>query len=169
VPRACLEGSSGVLLLDFEGSAVRIVKIRGEPWWVALDVCRALGISNNSDAVSRLDPDEKDEVGITDPIGRKQMTTVVDESGVYELIFASRKPEARRFKKWVKREVLPSIRRTGTYSLHSSSRVAKQAKRLRADHETAKIRCDQIDINKASNARLAARALLARRSARPRS
>ena len=88
-----------------------------EIWWVAKDVCKFLSIRNHKDAVSRLDEDEKDEVGITDPIGRVQKTLVVNESGLYHLIFMSRKPAAKKFRKWVTSEVLPSIRKYGYYSL----------------------------------------------------
>lgn len=76
-----------------------------------------LGIANHKDAVSRLDDDERDGVGITDPIGRLQTVTVVSESGLYSLIFQSRKPEARKFRKWVTSEVLPSIRKKGFYGI----------------------------------------------------
>ena len=91
--------------------------MNGEPYFVAKDVCEALAISNNRDAVSRLDDDEKCAVGIPDAIGREQMMTAVSEGGLYELIFQSRKPEAKAFKKWVKTEVLPSIRKTGSYTM----------------------------------------------------
>lgn len=95
---------------------VRVQLIHGEPWFVAADVCRILGISNNRDAVSRLDEDERmDGVGITDTVGRKNYVTIVSESGLYSLIFQSRKPEARKFRKWVTGEVLPSIRKNGYY------------------------------------------------------
>ena len=89
----------------------------GEIWFVAKDVCKVLSIKNHKDAVSRLDDDEKDEVGITDPIGRTQKTLIVNESGLYSLVFMSRKPEAKKFRKWVTSEVLPSIRKNGYYVL----------------------------------------------------
>lgn len=91
--------------------------INNNPWFVAKDVCQILGIANHKDAVSRLDDDERDGVGITDPIGRQQTVTTVSESGLYALIFQSRKPEARKFRKWVTSEVLPSIRKTGMYAV----------------------------------------------------
>lgn len=93
----------------------RIIDRDGEPWFVLADVCRELGISNVGDAASRLDADEKDDIGIADAIGRKQKTVIVNESGLYSLILTSRKPAAKRFKKWVTKEVLPSIRKTGGY------------------------------------------------------
>jgi prophage antirepressor-like protein len=103
-------------VFDFRGQEVRTINQNDEPWFVAKDVCEILEIKNNRDAVGRLDSDEKDTVGSTDTMGRRQVLSVVNESGLYELIFSSRKPEAKHFKKWVKQEVLPSIRKTGQYS-----------------------------------------------------
>jgi prophage antirepressor-like protein len=103
-------------VFDFRGQGVRTINQNDEPWFVAKDVCEILEIKNNRDAVGRLDSDEKDAVGLTDTMGRRQVLSIVNESGLYELIFASRKPEAKLFKKWVKQEVLPSIRKTGQYS-----------------------------------------------------
>lgn len=101
---------------------VRVQLIQGEPWFVAADACRILGISNNRDAVSRLDDDERmDGVGITDTMGRRNYVTMVSESGLYSMIFQSRKPEARKFRKWVTSEVLPSIRKKGYYGTKKST------------------------------------------------
>jgi Prophage antirepressor len=104
-----------VIPFDFDSNAVRVVMQDGMPWFVAKDVCDVLEISNHNDAVSRLDEDERDGVGITDPIGRAQTATAVSESGLYSLIFRSRKPEAKRFRRWVTGEVLPSLRKHGRY------------------------------------------------------
>lgn len=102
---------------QFEDHRVRVL-VRDElPWWVALDVCGVLEIVNPRHATSRLDDDEKDDVVINDAIGRPQMTKVINESGLYSLILTSTKPEARRFKKWVTSELLPTLRRTGHYVL----------------------------------------------------
>lgn len=87
----------------------------GEPWFVLNEVCTKLEIANPSDAASRLDDDEKDTISITDSIGRSRKTTIINESGLYSIILRSVKPEAKRFKKWVTSEVLPSIRKTGGY------------------------------------------------------
>lgn len=105
-----------VLDFNYEGRHVRTVVVDDEPWWVAKDVCEVLEITNHRDAVGRLDDDEKDAVGLTDAIGRTQETTVVNEPGLYTLILGSRKPEAKAFKRWITHEVLPTIRKTGTYS-----------------------------------------------------
>ena len=88
----------------------------GEPWFVAADVCRVLDIKNPSDTINkRLDSDERGIEIIYTPSGDQEML-VVNESGLYNLIFRSTKPEAKKFRKWVTEEVLPSIRKTGSYS-----------------------------------------------------
>lgn len=94
---------------------VRVEVVNNEPWFVAKDVCRELGITNDRDAVAHLDDDEKLVSAIPTP-GQRRHMNVVSESGLYHLIFQSRKPEARRFRRWVTQEVLPSIRQTGGYS-----------------------------------------------------
>jgi len=99
--------------LNFEGAAVRLVQIDGEPWFVAADVCEVLDVQNVAQAVARLDDDERYMFNI----GRQGEVHVINESGLYSLILTSRKPEAKRFKKWVTGEVLPAIRKTGSYSV----------------------------------------------------
>jgi len=94
---------------------IRTVMQSGEPWFVAVDVCRALEISNNRDALSRLDADEKD-VALTDTLGGKQELAVVNEPGLYSLVLGSRKPEAKQFKRWITHEVIPTIRKHGMYA-----------------------------------------------------
>lgn len=99
--------------VDF--GALRVVKgDGGEPWFVAKDVCRALGFSKQHDATKYLDPDEKGGTNCPTPGGIQKMVTV-SEGGLYTLIFHSRKPEAHAFKRWVTHEVLPSIRKDGGY------------------------------------------------------
>jgi prophage antirepressor-like protein len=106
-------------LFDYRSSQVRVI-MRGEtPWFVAIDVCQVLGISNHHDAISRLKPTEKDWVGISDAIGRTRPTTIIPEYALYKLAFRSNKPEAEAFTDWVASEVLPAIRKTGTYSIQS--------------------------------------------------
>lgn len=106
-----------VTALDFEGSAVRVVDRAGEPWWVGKDVCDCLGIANPRDALTRLDDDERDYVGIADAIGRDRETTVINEPGIFRLILTSRVPAAERFKRWLCHEVLPALRKTGRYEV----------------------------------------------------
>ena len=97
-----------------EFGKVRTVLINGEPWFVALDVCRALEIKNNRDALARLDDDEKG-VGLTDTLGGSQKAALINEFGLYSLIMTSRKPETKAFKRWITHEVIPSIRKYGAY------------------------------------------------------
>lgn len=85
-----------------------------EPWFAAKDVCEILGLENSSQAISRLDDDEKGVISSDTP-GGKQKLAAVNESGLYNLIFQSRKPEAKKFRKWVTSEVLPCIRKHGQY------------------------------------------------------
>lgn len=100
----------------FHGQSVRVVTDEhGEPWFVAKDVCTVLGIANTSDTVNRLDPDGVGTAEVIDSMGRPQMASTVSEPGLYELVFQSRRPEARDFRRWVTTDVLPSIRRTGQY------------------------------------------------------
>lgn len=91
---------------------VRTITREGEPWFVAADVCRALEISNNRDALSRLDDDEKG-VALTDTPGGEQELLIINEPGLYTLVLGSRKPEARAFKRWITHEVIPAIRKYG--------------------------------------------------------
>ena len=98
----------------YDGHQVRVITDdQGEPWFVAADVCAVLGIT--TEQTRRLDDDEKGLRSMQTPGGTQSMTTV-NEFGLYSLILGSRKPEARAFKRWVTHEVLPAIRRTGSYS-----------------------------------------------------
>lgn len=97
---------------------VRTITQNDEIWFVAADVCKILDIVNVSDAVSNLDEDEKTTIVITDSGSNyKHPALLVDESGLYHLIFQSRKEDAKQFRRWVTKEVLPSIRKTGSYSM----------------------------------------------------
>jgi prophage antirepressor-like protein len=98
----------------FENHAVRTVIKDGEVWFIAADVCKALEHTDTSKALSRLDEDEKGTTNIR-TLGGDQNMLIVNEFGLYGLILTSRKPEAKRFKRWVIHEVLPSIRKTGRY------------------------------------------------------
>lgn len=108
---------SAAIPYAFEGAEVRVLMRDAAPWWVLADLCRVLEIANARDAASRLDADEKDGVGIADAMGRPQTSTIVNESGMWSLVLTSRKPAARRFKKWVTGTVLPALRRDGAYAV----------------------------------------------------
>lgn len=102
---------------SFEGAAVRVVLINGEPWWIASDACAALELDGRSrDYLRALDDDEKGAHIVRTP-GGDQQTQIINESGLYSLIFKSRKQSAKRFKKWVTAEVLPNIRKHGFYAM----------------------------------------------------
>lgn len=114
-------------------SPVRIVDRQGEPWWVAKDVCGALGLEETHKAVARLDADDRIRIPVIDAKGRPQPTTIVSEAGLYALVLRSDKPEAKAFKRWITHEVLPAIRRTGRYEspgLQPSQGIRKAAKVL---------------------------------------
>ena len=104
------------LTKTFEGQNVRIVGSERNPLFVLSDVCRVLEIGNSRDVKRRL---EEDVVSIDTlhTTGGPQQVTVINEDGLYDVILDSRKPHAKRFRKWVTSEVLPSIRKTGTYSI----------------------------------------------------
>jgi len=89
----------------------------GEPWFVAADVCRVLEIGNPSQALARLDDDEKSSIRSTDvtPSGGNPNISIVNEPGLYALVLGSRKQEAKAFKRWITHEVIPTIRKHGAY------------------------------------------------------
>lgn len=97
-----------------EFGTVRTLMRNNEPFFVASDVCKALGINNSRDAVARLDEDERGVASI-DTLGGEQVMSVISESGLYSLVLGSRKPEAKSFKRWITHDVIPSIRRHGAY------------------------------------------------------
>ena len=110
-----------------ENVSVRTKVIDGEPWFVGKDVCDLLGLVNSRKSLQSLDEDEK---GVTNgyTLGGNQQVTCINESGLYHLIFISRKPEAKAIRRWVTGTVLPSIRRTGSYSV--SGERPESTKRL---------------------------------------
>lgn len=112
-----VNGQLEVFNFKQENVSIRVKSIDGEPWFVAKDVCDVLDIQNSRDTLAKvLDEDEK-SVATIYTLGGNQNMQIVSESGLYHLIFVSRKPEARKFRKWVTSEVLPSIRKTGMYAL----------------------------------------------------
>lgn len=94
-----------------EFGEIRAIEIENEPYFVAKDICEILGLSNPTMAINRLDKDEHTKLNL----GRQGETNIVNEYGLYNLILASRKKEAKEFKRWITHEVLPSIRKTGGY------------------------------------------------------
>ena len=114
-------GQAKVFTFNASNQNIRVQMKDGEPWFVAKDVCDALTLENSRKATASLDDDEKGVSPIVTPSGTQQMT-IVSESGLYNLIFQSRKAEAKAFRKWVTSEVLPSLRKTGRYELKPQKR-----------------------------------------------
>lgn len=120
---AMSETHSNLVPFQFEDKNIRVLMIDGNPWWFATDVCAVLEIGNTSDAISRLDPDERQK--ITDPDAKvsiegsriNNLVNVVNEPGLYVLILGSRKPEAKVFKRWITHDVLPTLRNQGRYEI----------------------------------------------------
>lgn len=106
---------SNIQIFNYQNNEVRTVELNGEPWFVLKDVCAVLGISHITDTAKRMDEDEVGQTEVIDSIGRSQSTYVINESGLYNVILRSDKPEAKPFRKWVTSEVLPSIRKNGGY------------------------------------------------------
>lgn len=102
---------------NFERNQVRTLLINDEPWFVGKDVAQILGYSNPRDALSKhVDNEDKNSVAIRDGNKGNPNQTVINESGVYALVFGSKLPSAKRFKHWVTSEVLPTLRKTGSYA-----------------------------------------------------
>lgn len=161
--------SGEIVPLIFETHSVRMVMLRLEPWWVAVDACRVLEIQNYSQAVrgqertrddgtiywsGGLDADEWGLHTVYTPSSEQQML-VVNLSGLLQLVLRSRKEEAKRFKRWITHEVVPTIMRTGTYSI-GCPRLRKIQRQLNCDTDTAKARLEQIEANKERHCFLAA-------------
>lgn len=134
---------------------IRTTTINGEPWFVAVDVCKALDLNNNRMAIERLDVDEKGVSSIDTP-GGKQELTIINEPGLYALVLGSRKPEAKAFKRWITHEVIPTIRKHGAYMtpetiekvLSDPDTIIKLATELKEERErtailNAKIKADK--------------------------
>lgn len=110
-------------ILNYESNIVRIVTLDNEPWWVAKDVCDVLEVTNASQAVARLDEDEVTMLNIG---GLSGDTNIINRSGLYSLILSSRKPEAKKFKRWITHDVLPSIEKNGGYIRNQENLTPEQ-------------------------------------------
>lgn len=104
---------NSIQILNFNNSEIRIIENNSGIWWVLADICKTLELSNASIVANRLD---EDEVTKLDLGGQTGITNLINESGLYNVILRSDKPQAKQFKRWVTHEVLPSIRQTGSYS-----------------------------------------------------
>ena len=112
---AITQGAPAPAVFSFDSHSVRTILVDEQPWFVAADVCSALGIANVTQALARLDDDEQALCSIEGLSRGNDQANIINESGLYSLVLGSRKPTAKRFKKWVTSEVLPAIRKTGRY------------------------------------------------------
>ncbi len=114
---------SSLIPFSFESEPVRVLERDGEPWFVLADICKVLEVGNPSQAATRLDDDEKYTLISNEGIASAQVQQliIINESGLYSLILTSRKPAAKRFKRWVTAEVIPSIRKTGSYGVSNAA------------------------------------------------
>ena len=151
------ESMQEVIPFNYDSTELRVFTLDGEPWFVAKDVCTILGVGNVGQAIIGLDDDEKSNISIND-VGQNggRAPIIISESGLYSLIMRSRKPEARKFQRWVTHEVIPSIRKRGVYATEQATEAmlanpdvmiaaltelkAERAKRaeIEALHEAAK-------------------------------
>jgi prophage antirepressor-like protein len=124
---------------------IRTVTIDGEPWFVGKDVAEVLGYSNSRDALAKRVDEEDKGVAKCDTLGGMQDLTIINESGLYSLIFSSKLPNAKKFKHWVTSEVLPSIRKTGQYQMPKFSKEIQAL--LILDERTVKMekRIDKLE------------------------
>lgn len=143
----------------YSGAEVRTVQKDGTPWFVLKDVCGVLGVGNVSDVYARLDTDEKG-VGQIDTLGGRQSMNIISESGLYNVILRSDKPEAKPFRKWVTAEVLPAIRRSGGYiaGQNDLSPAELMAKALKVAEQTLAERDARISSLQVQNAIMAPKA-----------
>ncbi len=138
---------------DFDGMQVRTVMLDGEPWWVHNDVCRCLEIVDAPQAAERLDDDERGWVHLPESAG-KQRIRVVNESGLYTLILRSKTDASKRFKRWVTHEVLPAIRKTGSYAVANVAPVEPMIPRSYS--AALRAHADEVDRRLAAEARATA-------------
>lgn len=138
--------------LGFEGSSVRMIVIKGESWWVVADLARILSYRDATHASRQLRDKNKGYTPVC-TLGGEQQMMIVNESGLYRLIMRSDSETAERFQDWVTEEVLPTIRRTGTYC-KPLTRVDREAKRLGCDRDTAELRVKQFAMNRSTANRI---------------
>lgn len=158
-------------LMIFESTdfgRVRSVLKDGAPWFVAVDVCKALGLNQVTRAMSRLDSDEGGLLEVPHPQNADKMIEInaVSEAGLYHLILCSKKPEARAFKRWITHEVIPSIRKHGAYMTDAllsrmdehPELISEYIGKLRAENAKANAAREALKKAEAENARLAPKA-----------
>ncbi len=130
--------------------SIRTIEIDGQPWFVGIDICSALGYVKARNAIAKhVDDDDALKQGVIDNVGRCQDTTFINESGLYSLILSSKLPSAKAFKRWVTSEVLPTIRRHGFYAtdetLDNMMNDTEMAEKLFRELKAEKIRTRELE------------------------
>lgn len=139
---------ANIQVFEYQNNKVRTVDVDGEAWFVLKDVCGVLDIADHKVVARRLDEDEVCQTPLTDSMGRQQSTTIINESGLYHVILRSDKPEAAPFRRWVTNDVLPAIRKTGSYNAPKLTRSQLLATALIAAHEELEEKDKQIETMK---------------------
>jgi len=140
-------------IFDFESQEVKMQVIDDEPWFVGKDVAKILGYSNTRDALNRhVDSEDISSVVIHDGTSGNPLQTIINESGLYSLILKSKLPNAKKFKRWVTSEVLPAIRKTGSYQVPQDPMTALElmfeaTKQTKEEVQEVKDRVDQLENN----------------------
>lgn len=132
---------SNIISFNFNNLEVRTTLINDEPYFCLKDVCTALDIKNNRDSISRLKEDGVATTDVIDKIGRKQQANFINESNLFRLIFQSRKETALEFQDWVFDEVLPTLRKTGSYTLADSRQLCSTSRYLKAPNLPEPLNC----------------------------
>lgn len=138
-----------------EFGEIRVLEIENEPWFVGKDIAEVLGYKNTNDAMKKHIDDEDKGVAKCDTLGGKQNLTIINESGLYSLILGSKLPNAKKFKRWVTNEVLPSIRKHGAYmtedtiekALTSPDFLIQLATKLKEEQDKSKQLEDKLEKN----------------------
>lgn len=143
---------NGLQLFNFENQEVRTQVINNDPWFVGKDVAEILGYVKPLNAIAaHVDEDDSLKQGVIDSIGREQQTILINESGLYALIFGSKLENAKRFKRWVTSEVLPTIRKTGGYQIVMSQEdimIATLETQKQLKQEVANVKVDVAELKK---------------------
>ncbi len=135
-------------VFEYQGKQFRTVIKDGQPYFVAADICDSLDIKNVTQAVMKLDEDERAMLNIGVPYGE---VNAVNETGLYNLVLCSRKPEAKSFKRWITHEVLPALRQTGTYSIQEQPKSIEDLIIMSAQSlKEVRIKMDQIETKTAA-------------------
>lgn len=142
-------------VFDYQDKQIRTVVKDGEPWFVAKDICDVLGLEQVSRAMDRLDSDERGLLKITHPQSPEKFIEVnaINEPGLYQLIIASNKPEAKLFKRWITHEVIPTIRKTGGYVANEDLFIATYLPK--ADEPTKALFKRTLEVLRQQNEKLA--------------